>query len=392
MTRSDPEASRHVDARRTRPAIRIFDACGTPSCFPNARRPPRHRLDGVPDASDNCPFVPNPAQEDCNSDGVGDACELDCNSNGLPDKCEFNSQIAKLTASDAGPNHQFGYSVALSGDTAVVGAPGPDWAYVFVRTGGVWTQQQKLIASDVPANRAFGYSVAVSGDTAVVGAIYDNNNFTWDEAGAAYVFTRVDGVWTQQQKLTASGAFRYDYFGSAVAVSGDTAVIGSYNDGNSGGGNGDDGPGSAYVFTRTGGVWSQQGGLFNLGPRSCMTGSAGWSRFRLTRCWSGRTATTTRAGSTLRLGVCLRPHGRPVVPTSPADRLGRAQSDRLATQSRSPATRAGRALMTTTRAGPTPARRMSSSRTGGVWTQQQKLTASDARRMIGSLATQCGFR
>lgn len=164
-------------------------------------------------------------------------------------------QQQKLTASDGVAGDVFGYSVAVSGDTAVVGATGADIsgqfqqgaAYVFVRSDGIWTQQQKLTASDGTGDDNFGVSVTVSGDTAVVGA--DKADLGWQ--GAAYVFVRSGGIWTQQQKLTASDGAGGDHFGISVAISGDTAVFGAY-------GGGYYAPGAAYVFVRSGGAWIEQ--------------------------------------------------------------------------------------------------------------------------------------
>jgi FG-GAP repeat len=161
----------------------------------------------------------------------------------------------KLTASDAAGGDQFGTSVAISGDTIVVGALGGNSstgaAYVFVRSGTTWTQQQKLTASDGAANDRFGISVAFSEDTAVVGAPSDDD--AGSNSGSAYVFVRSSGIWSQQQKLTASDAASGDSFGYSVSISGDTVVVGAYED--------DDGgfsSGSAYVFVRSSGIWSQQ--------------------------------------------------------------------------------------------------------------------------------------
>ena len=169
------------------------------------------------------------------------------------------SEQQKLTASDAAPNDDFGTSVALSGDTAVVGAPFDDdagsasgSAYVFVRSGTRWSQQQKLTASDAAPNDDFGLAVAVSGDTAVVGAIGDDD--AGRVSGAAYVFVRSGTRWSQQQKLTASDAASNDLFGISVAVSGDTAVVGARGDDDAGGVN----SGAAYVFVRSGTRWSEQ--------------------------------------------------------------------------------------------------------------------------------------
>ncbi|HEY0547807.1 MAG TPA: PKD domain-containing protein [Pyrinomonadaceae bacterium] len=169
------------------------------------------------------------------------------------------TQQQRLQPSDVTLNDQFGYSVSLSGDTAVIGSDGDDdggdsagSAYVFIRSGGVWTQQQKLTASGGAAHSNFGLSVSLSNDTVIIGA-WQESNAGGSAAGAAYVFTRSGGVWTQQQKLTASDPSTNAFFGNSVSVSGDTAIIGApLNDGN------DTDAGAAYVFTRTSGVWTQQ--------------------------------------------------------------------------------------------------------------------------------------
>jgi hypothetical protein len=154
----------------------------------------------------------------------------------------------------------FGYSVAVDGDMAVVGAIGDDdggvysgSAYVFARAGGVWTEQAKLLPADGADEDDFGSSVALDGDTAVIGAFLDDDN--GEDSGSAYVFTQTGGVWTEQAKLLPADGDAEDYFGS-VALDGDTAVIGAYLDD-------DDDPrsGSAYVFTRAGGVWTEQAKL-----------------------------------------------------------------------------------------------------------------------------------
>ena len=167
-----------------------------------------------------------------------------------------SSETAKLIASDAAADDEFGISVALDGDTAVIGARQDDdngsqsgSAYVFTKVSGVWSQKAKLIASDGAANDEFGISVAVDGDTAVIGARQgDTRN------GAAYVFTKVSGVWSQKAKLTADDGAADDEFGISVAVEGDTAVIGAYQDDDHG-----DLSGSAYVFTQdSSGGWRQR--------------------------------------------------------------------------------------------------------------------------------------
>ncbi len=162
------------------------------------------------------------------------------------------SQQAELTASDGTSNDYLGFSVAVSGTTALVGTYGKNnfagAAYVFVRSGSTWSQQAKLTAADGAANDRFGWSVAVSGGTALVGAPDKNSG-----AGAAYMFVRSGTSWSQQAELTASDGAASDYFGYAVALNGSTALIGA---------NGKDGSaGAAYVFVRSGTSWSQQAEL-----------------------------------------------------------------------------------------------------------------------------------
>jgi nucleoside-specific outer membrane channel protein Tsx len=159
------------------------------------------------------------------------------------------SQQAELTASDGAPNDELGLSVALSGSTAVVGAVGTNSgtgaAYVFVRSGTTWSQQAELTASDGTANDELGYSVAVSGSTALAGDPTRNG-----ATGAAYVFVRSGTTWSQQAELTASDGGPYDDLGLSVALSGSTAVVGAPGKNSS--------SGTAYVFTRSGTTWSQQ--------------------------------------------------------------------------------------------------------------------------------------
>ncbi len=162
-------------------------------------------------------------------------------------------QVAKLTASDGVADDDFGFSVAIEGDTIVVSARRDDSyrgsAYVFVKPAGGWsdlTQTAKLTASDGAASDQFGYSVAISGDTIVVGASGDDSS-----RGSAYVFVRPAGGWsnmTQTAKLTASDRAAGDYFGPSVAISGNTLLVGALGD--------DAFRGSAYVFVKPAGGWS----------------------------------------------------------------------------------------------------------------------------------------
>ncbi len=162
------------------------------------------------------------------------------------------SQQAKLVALDAGPGDFLGDRLSVSGDTAIAGAPGSDSAYVFVRSGTTWSQQAKLVASDGAVGDGFGVDVCVHGDTAIVGSSYDDH--VGMDAGSAYVFVRSGVVWSEQQKLVASDAAANDLFGLSVSVSGHTALVGSIFDDHTGGSD----AGSAYVFLRSGTSWSEQ--------------------------------------------------------------------------------------------------------------------------------------
>lgn len=170
------------------------------------------------------------------------------------------SQEAKLTASDTSAYNYFGCSVALLGDTALLGATvdftagdRPGYAYIFTRSGTLWTQQAKLNADNGRSGDHFGFSVALSEGTALVGARYDNTSAGID-AGSAYVFTRNGTSWSQQAQLSAGDTAVDDYLGYSVALSGDTALVGAHRDDTVVGVD----VGSAYIFTRIGIVWSHQ--------------------------------------------------------------------------------------------------------------------------------------
>lgn len=160
-------------------------------------------------------------------------------------------QDQKLTPAAGTVSDQFGSSVAISGDTAIVGAFGSSGyrgaAYVFIRNGGIWTEQQSLSGSDTVAEDEFGWSVSISSGSAIVGAPRKQS-----AKGAAYVFTRSGDVWSEQQKITASDGSAFDQFGYSVAIDTDTAIVGAVMDGS-----GDTSSGSAYVFERSGAAWSQ---------------------------------------------------------------------------------------------------------------------------------------
>jgi hypothetical protein len=171
------------------------------------------------------------------------------------------SQQAKITINDGNTNSQFGYALGIDGDTIVIGERGADpsdkgAAYVFVLVNGNWLQQAKLVGNDTISGDRFGEAVAISGNTVVVGAVlHDTAGSPNVNKGAAYIFTRAGATWAQQAKLTASTPQDFDFFGSDVAIDGNTVLIAAPES------SGDVRLGSAYVFTRTGNIWAQQAKL-----------------------------------------------------------------------------------------------------------------------------------
>jgi hypothetical protein len=172
-------------------------------------------------------------------------------------------QGPKLLPSDPKGDSEFGGSVAISadGNTALIGGPedqsngdvnGRGEAWIFTRSGGVWSQQgPRLLPSGRSGNASdFGTSVALSadGNTALIGGDFDDP----DQSGAAWVFTRTGSAGAQQSMLTGTGEDAGGHFGASVALSsdGNTALIGATMDSTAG---------SAFVFTRSGATWSQQG-------------------------------------------------------------------------------------------------------------------------------------
>ena len=180
----------------------------------------------------------------------------------------------KIVASDAAAGDQFGISVAIDGDTVVVGTYRYG-SYIFVPSGSTWSQQAYLKASNTDARDYFGSCVSISYNTVVVGAWGESSNATGVNgnqgdnnapgSGAAYVFVRSGSTWNQTAYLKASNTDARDYFGKSVSLSDDTVVVGaSAEASNATGVNGNQGDnnagfaGAAYVFVRSGRTWSQQ--------------------------------------------------------------------------------------------------------------------------------------
>ena len=190
---------------------------------------------------------------------------------------------ASNTDEGASSGDRFGTSVAIWRDTMIVGAPSEDSSptggpsdnsingagavYVYVRVGSAWSQQAFLKGSNTVGEQHFGRSVALSDQTAVVGAWLESapagspGSFGEDESGAAYVFERSGTSWIETAYLKSPGADFNDHFGVSVAVEGDAIAVGAPgDDGSTVGGPSDDGStndGAVFVFTRNGAVWAQ---------------------------------------------------------------------------------------------------------------------------------------
>jgi len=154
----------------------------------------------------------------------------------------------KLAAAEGSAQDKFGRSVAMDGDTIIIGAPYDDEkannagaAYIFAYDGiSSWTLEAKLTPGDPYEKDYFGFCVDIDGDTVIIGTcIYDGMGY---REGAAYIFQKISGTWTQKAKLTATPGEIGDYFGMAVSLSGDTAVIGAWGAGFA--------AGAAYIFER----------------------------------------------------------------------------------------------------------------------------------------------
>ena len=208
---------------------------------------------------------------------------------------------AELAAAHA-PGDNFGYSVAVAGKTAVIGAPGvksaSGAAYIYVRSGRTWRRQAVLADPRRDAGDEFGYSAAVSGKTAVIGAWASENH-----AGAAYIYARSGSTWRRQAALADPRGTSNDAFGYSVAVSGTTVMIGSF------------GAGTVSVYARSGSAWRL---------RDTLSGPAGSSTFGAATALSATTAVIgawgtndqagaadiyVRSGSTWRRQATLNPTG-----------------------------------------------------------------------------------
>lgn len=281
----------------------------------------------------------------------------------------IQAELAKLIAGDAVAEDRFGYSVAIDGDTLVVGAYTKGGsnnyygaAYVFTRNGGVWTQQAKLVPNDPSVFSLFGNAVAIDGDTIAVGA-YGKGGYYFGNfgPGAVYIFARNGTTWTEQAKLTASDGSPGDYFGYDVSLDGDTVLVGVPQAGQAG---------AAYVYTRALGAWSQQAKLTApdaasgnwFGASVSLAGETAVAGAYANDGYQGAAYVFERSGGAWSAGVKVTPTTRVAV-----ELFGfsvAVQNGELLVGAFNGGTAAAGAAYVFSRA-------------GGVWTQQGRLTASD---------------
>lgn len=185
------------------------------------------------------------------------------------------NQVQKIVASERGASDWFGWSVAMSGDYAIIGAQREDHdvlegnmvfeagsAYIFHNVAGTWSQVQKIVASDRGSQDRFGWDVAISDNHAIVGAYWEDedlegaNHLT--DAGSAYIFKNFAGSWLEIQKIVASDRGYEDFFGHSVAISGDYIVVGAmFEDEGTPGSLSFSDAGSAYIYRNVSGNWTE---------------------------------------------------------------------------------------------------------------------------------------
>jgi len=206
----------------------------------------------------------------------------------FPAENAFAITETKITASDGTADVLFGNSVSISGDTAIVGAPGTGGgvlsgsAYIFEFDGASWIQKAKLTASDGKSNDSFGFSVSISGDTAIVSATGDDDDGIF--SGSAYIFEFDGANWIQKAKLTASDGAAFDSFGRSVSISGDTAIVSNFPTGSL--------AGDAYIFEKPNPGWTDSTETAKLAASDIENGD----RFGISVSISGDTAIVGASG------------------------------------------------------------------------------------------------
>ncbi len=169
---------------------------------------------------------------------------------------------AKLLPSDGGPNNWFGTAAAIRDDMAIIGAPFASSAYSYHFDGQTWVEEAKLIASDGGAGTSFGGAIAISGGVAIIGAQNADNGMGIG-TGAAYIFRLQDGEWVEEAKVLPSDGNEDDAFGVMVAIDGALALVGAYHDDDLG-----ESSGSAYIYRFDGSSWLEEAKLLPSGGAS----------------------------------------------------------------------------------------------------------------------------
>ena len=212
--------------------------------------------------------------DDCNLNSVPDECDIaagtseDCNLDGIPDECE---PVGERRLSPNGAPQEFGHSVAIAGDYAVVGDPGlvsiggfanSGSAWVYHRVGTQWVLETQLLPSDPAADLNFGEAVAISNDLIAIGAPGAGTVLN-PNRGAVYVFRKFANNWVQQAKLTGSDAGNFDELGISVAVGPELVFAGAWKNDTGGVGSG-----SVYVYRFNGLSWTQENKLSPAVPET----------------------------------------------------------------------------------------------------------------------------
>jgi len=251
-----------------------------------------------------------------------EAAILEASNSGGTYECTPCEEFACPTS---GEGAGFGVSVAISGDTVVVGAPGEDSAatgvngdesddsapgagaaYVFERIEGSWEQTAYLKASNTDEGDRFGFAVAIHGDTIVVGAEREDSGDASNQgdnsatdSGAAYVYERTGETWAQTQYLKASNLTTGYFFGANLTISDTTLVVGSPGEGSIGGPN----SGAAYVFSHLEGAWTQTNfyKAFNADAESAFAGPPGSVAFAAPNSLASCEIQATTKGASLSL-------------------------------------------------------------------------------------------
>ncbi len=252
-------------------------ACTQDTCDPETGVVSHDPLDALCDDGDYCTVDACDAISGCSHDTApaeGGPCFIDdapgvCQNAACVELCVLDQPL-ELTAAEPGAYDQFGTSVAISGDVALIGAStndefgmGAGAAHVYRFDGSVWVEEVKLTASDAASGESFGRSVSLDGDVALVGAWNADNSgaLNDDGPGAAYVYRYDSSEWVEEVKLVASDGESADRFGTSVALAEDLAVVGASGEGSILPPPSGNAIGAAYVYRFDGSQWTEEAKL-----------------------------------------------------------------------------------------------------------------------------------